>query len=179
MRFWQSAANNIAILARMSGDHRAAKAAWDRTATPDGPETIRPIATSLSIKNMRDSNIFVHENQCGHGDDIRSAGTPPRLVFQLGHVPTEIALNCARLLTGDHEVVPLDPAVNTKPFEAHQGAAEMFDARAFNAERGARDRGEANERSNFDVVGSDRVCRATSERPPSMVGTLELMPDVP
>ena len=88
----------------------------------------------------------------------------PRLILELGHVSAEIALNDLLLLGRDDEVGAVDRARDAEPREAHQRRAQMLDAGVGDADLRAGDGGEADERSDLDVIGTDAV-RGAAERP--------------
>ena len=69
------------------------------------------------------------------------------------------------LLVGrDDEVVAVDVADDAEALEAHERRAQVLDAGALDAELGAGDRGEADERADLDVVGADAMRRAAERR---------------
>ena len=120
---------------------------------------------SLSTKNSRDSNIFscimMSPFALRRGDDGDGHGIGgerrPRLIFELRHVVAEVGLDLPPLLCRHDEIVAVLDAFDAEPRESHSRRAEMLDARRFDPQLRACRRGESDERSDFDVVGPDRM----------------------
>ena len=66
-------------------------------------------------------------------------------------------MNRPALLRGDEQIVAHHRALDAEPLEAHARRAQMLDAGAHDAELGARDCGESDERSDLDVIRTDAV----------------------
>ena len=111
--------------------------------------------TSLSTKKRRDSNIFFRERgrrPCTASprrsrSTIVSAGKRrPRLIFfELGHVPSEVALDHARLIGGHDEIGAVDATGDAESRKAHQRRPQMLDARVGDAKLRSGDGGESDE----------------------------------
>src|SRR5437867_3738405 len=87
----------------------------------------------------------------------------PWLILQLWHVSTEIALDHALLLGGNDEIRALDLARDAEARETHEGRAKMFDAGIGDAQLRTRHGGNADERSDFNVIRADAM-RGSDER---------------
>ncbi len=81
----------------------------------------------------------------------------PRLILELRHVAAEVAPDLARLLGGDDQVGTVLAALDAQTLEPEAGRPQMLDAGVLDAQFGVRDRGEADERADLDVVGADPV----------------------
>ena len=70
---------------------------------------------------------------------------------------------------------PVDLADDAEALEAHADRAQVLDAGARDAQRRARDRGEADERADFDVIGADAMAAPL----PSVAGPCTIIVLVP
>ena len=173
----QSAAISIAMPARMSGDSTEPPRSFD------GPDDERAVRIAehdarahadelVDEEQSRLEHLLVDEHDAlalrrRDERDRHRVGRErgPRLVLELGHVSAQVALNDHLLLGRDDEVLPIDDARHAEPREAHQRGAQMLDAGVGDANLRARHRGEADERSDFDVIGPDPMRRAAKLAP--------------
>src|SRR5688572_10989436 len=115
-------------------------------------------------EHPRLEHLLVHQDEAlalrgGDDRDRHDVGRErrPRLVLELRHVPAEVASDFLVLIFRDDEILAVFLADDAEPLEAHSDRAEVLEARVLDAQLGARDGREADERSNLDVIGPDRV----------------------
>ena len=182
----------MAIPARMSGDSTVAPRSSDGPATSarcGSQRTMRaPMPTSLSTKNIRDSNIF----SCiriepaalrrGHDRDRheirRERG--PRLILELG----DVAARGRAGSRGSARPVRAGPAPSVSQTTPSRSKPmphrpQVLDAGVGDAQRGARHRRQPDERADLDVVRPDPMAtRRPAVRPPSTVIVLVPIPSI-
>ena len=158
--------------ARMSGESTEPPRSFDGPATSarcGSHSTMRaPMPDELvDEEEPRLEHLLVDENEPRalrrrHERDRHRVGGErrPRLILELRHVSAEIALNHLLLLGRHDEIGPVDHARNAESREAHQRRAKMLDAGVGDANLRARDRRQADERPDLDVIGPDAMRRA-------------------
>ena len=104
----------------------------------------------------------------------------PRLILELRHVAAEVALNHHLLLCRDDEIVAVDRGRRCRGARSPCSVERRCSTPAsLDADLGARDRGEPDERADLDVVGADRdACAPPSGRPPWIVSVFVPMPSM-
>src|SRR6266550_3096479 len=81
----------------------------------------------------------------------------PRLIFELGNVIAQVRLNFPALLSRHDEIIAILDTFDAESSETHSRRAKVLDSGGFDSQLGARGRRESDERSNLDVIRSDRV----------------------
>ena len=120
-------------------------------------------------EHARLEHLLMHEDDplaLRRGDDRdrhqvgRERG--PGLILEFRDRAAEIGADAHLLLRRDEEVGAVDHGLDTEALEAEAYRAEVLDAGVGDAERRASDGGEADERTDLDVIGADPV-RASFE----------------
>src|SRR5579862_3619797 len=112
-------------------------------------------------KHARFEHLLMHQDQTltlgrRHDGDRHEIGGErrPRLIFELWDMASQVAPDLPALLSGDDEVIAVDHAFDAETGKAHAYGSEVFHAGIGDAELGARDRREADKRTDFDVIRS-------------------------
>ena len=144
-----------------------------------------PISTSLSVKNMRFSNIHswmsTEPSHCvasATAIDVRSAGNAghgPSWTFAL-YSPTS-RCDDQLLAAGDDHVVAVELGLQPELLEDQADHPQVVGVGVVDPQLAAGHAGERHERADLDVVGADRrACSRRARRVPVTVSTFEPMP---
>src|SRR6266699_4082270 len=129
-------------------------------------------------EHARLEHFFVHENEAvtlrgGHDRYGHGIGRErrPGLVLQLRNVPAHVRLYLPGLFRGHNQVRAVHLALDAEAREAHQRGAKMLDASVLDSQLRLRDRSEADEGADLNVIGTDGVRdRCGAERAATLNG---------
>src|SRR3954469_22105941 len=150
-------------------EERATEARWtvDERAVRIAKDDARTHRRQLvHEEHSRLEHLLVHQDdpfalRGGNDRDrhrIRREGRP-RLVLELRDMAAHVALDLERLLGRDNEVGTVLDAFDAEAREAHARRAKVLDAGVLDSKLRPGHGGEADERADLDVIGTDTVAR--------------------